>query len=53
MPKTYKKQKILSKAIDISTNWAKRSKIEFGNDKSKALFGIAQGGLYKDLRVEV
>ena len=30
----------------------KRSKIEFGNDKSKALFGIAQGGLYKDLRIE-
>ena len=32
--------------------WAKRSKIEFGKDKSKALFGIAQGGLYKDLRIE-
>ena len=30
----------------------KRSKIEFGNDKSKALFGIAQGGLNKDLRIE-
>ena len=30
----------------------KRCKIEFGNNKSKALFGIAQGGLYKDLRVE-
>ena len=51
-PKLTKNKKILSKAIDISTNWAKRSKIEFGNDKSKALFGIAQGGLYKDLRVE-
>ena len=34
--------KILSKAIDVSTNWAKRSKIEFGNDRSKALFGIVQ-----------
>ena len=31
---------------------AKRSKTEFGNDKSKALFGIAQGGLFKDLRSE-
>ena len=51
-PKLTKDKKILSKAIDISTNWAKRSKIEFGNDKSKALFGIAQGGLYKDLRIE-
>tara|TARA_Y100000768_G_scaffold257517_1_gene195803 strand:- start:11373 stop:12488 length:1116 start_codon:yes stop_codon:yes gene_type:complete len=51
-PKLTKDKKIISKAINVSTNWAKRSKIEFGNDKSKALFGIAQGGLYKDLRVE-
>ena len=45
-------KKILSKAIDVSTNWARRSKTEFGNNKSKALFGIAQGGLHKDLRTE-
>ena len=51
-PKLTKNKKILSKAIDVSTNWAKRSKIEFGNDKTKAIFGIAQGGLYKDLRIE-
>ena len=51
-PKLTKDKKILSNAIDISTNWAKRSKTEFGNDKSKGLFGIAQGGLYKDLRIE-
>ena len=51
-PKMTNDKKILSKAIDISTNWAKRSKIEFGQDKSKALFGIAQGGLHKDLREE-
>ncbi len=51
-PKLTKDKKILSEAINISTNWAKRSKIEFGNDKSKGLFGIAQGGLYKDLRIE-
>ena len=31
----------------------KRSKIEFGNNKSKALFGIAQGGLHKDLESKV
>jgi len=43
---------ILSNAIEISTNWAKRCKIEFGNNKSKGLFGIAQGGLYKELRIE-
>ena len=41
----------LKKAIDISTYWAKRCKIEFGVNKKKALFGIVQGGLYKDLRI--
>ena len=51
-PKLTSDKKILSKAITVSTNWAKRSKIEFGNNKHKALFGIAQGGLYKDLRIE-
>ena len=51
-PKLTIDKKILSKAINVSTHWAKRSKIEFGNDKSKALFGIAQGGLFKDLRIE-
>ena len=51
-PKLTSDKKILSKAIDTSTNWAKRSKIEFGQDKSKALFGITQGGLFKDLRAE-
>jgi queuine tRNA-ribosyltransferase len=51
-PKLTQNKKILSNAINVSTNWAKRSKIEFGNSKSKAIFGIAQGGLYKDLRVE-
>ena len=51
-PKLTQDKKILSNAINVSTNWAKRSKIEFGNNKSKAIFGIAQGGLYKDLRVE-
>ena len=43
-------KKILSNAINTSTNWAKRCKIEFGQNKSKALFGIVQGGLFKDLR---
>ena len=51
-PKLTSDKKVLSKAIDVSTQWAKRSKIEFGNDKSKGLFGIAQGGLSKDLRIE-
>ena len=51
-PKLTKDKKIISNAINVSTNWAKRSKIEFGNDKSKALFGIAQGGLFRDLRIQ-
>ena len=51
-PKLTRDKKILSKAIKVSTDWAKRCKTEFGNDNSKALFGIVQGGLYKDLRKE-
>jgi len=47
---TNDKDKLIS-AIEISTNWAKRCKIEFGKDKSKALFGIIQGGLDKNLRL--
>ncbi len=51
-PKLTNDKKVLSKAIKVSSEWAKRCKIEFGNDKSKGLFGIAQGGLDKDLRFE-
>ena len=51
-PKLTTDKKILSKAINVSTQWAKRCKTEFGNNKKKGLFGIAQGGLYKDLRIE-
>ena len=51
-PKLTNDKRILSNAINVSTNWAKRCKTEFGNDKTKALFGITQGGLYKDLRLE-
>ena len=51
-PKLTNDKKLISKAIDISTYWASRSKIEFGMNATKGLFGIAQGGLYKDLREE-
>ena len=51
-PKLTKDKKILSSAIDVSTHWAKRSKTEFGKDKTKGLFGIVQGGLFEDLRIE-
>ena len=45
-------KKKLSESVKLSASWAKRCKIEFGNDKKKGLFGIVQGGLYKDLRIE-
>ena len=32
-PKLTKDKKILSNAINVSTHWAKRSKVEFGKDK--------------------
>ncbi len=51
-PKLTNNRDKLKSAIDISTNWAKRSKVEFGNNRKKALFGIVQGGLYEDLRNE-
>ena len=51
-PKLTNDKKVLYSAIETSNDWAKRCKIEFGNNKSKALFGITQGGLYKDLRTE-
>ena len=43
---------MISKSIELSTYWAKRSKKEFGVNKHKALFGIVQGGLFKDLRLK-
>jgi queuine tRNA-ribosyltransferase len=51
-PKLTNEKEKLVNAIDVSTNWAKRCKIEFGKNKNKALFGIVQGGLYKNLRLD-
>ncbi len=51
-PKLTMDKKIISNAIETSTLWAQRSKNEFGNNKKKALFGIVQGGLFEDLRIE-
>ena len=36
--------------MDLSLYWAERSKVAFGRNPHKALFGIVQGGLFKDLR---
>ena len=51
-PKLTNDKKKLIKSIKLSSNWAERSKNEFGNNPKKALFGIIQGGIYKDLRME-
>lgn len=51
-PKLTNNKKIISQAVDTTTAWAKRCKIEFGNQPQKALFGIIQGGLFRDLREE-
>ncbi len=38
-------------SMELSMRWAKRSKVAHG-DNPNALFGIVQGGMYEDLRVE-
>ena len=42
----------IRKSMDLSVYWAKRSKIAFGLNPHKALFGIVQGGLFRDLRIK-
>ena len=51
-PKSFNDKKKISESIKLSHNWAKRSKDEFRDNPKKALFGIIQGGIYKDLRQE-
>ena len=43
---------LIQKSMELSLYWAKRSKIAFGKNPHKALFGIIQGGLFKDLRLK-
>jgi len=49
-PKKTKDYNFIKKSVELSTYWAKRSKIAFGTNPLKALFGIVQGGLFNDLR---
>ena len=49
-PKLTMDKKLISKAIDISTDWAKRSKIQFVEEKNKSLLVIVQGEFFQDLR---
>ena len=43
---------LIKKSMDLSLYWAERSKKAFGENPHKALFGIVQGGLFKDLRIK-
>ena len=51
-PKLTNDKNKLSQSLKLSIGWAERSKNEFNNNPKKALFGIVQGGIYKDLRLE-
>ena len=51
-PKKTTDYEIIKKSMELSLYWAKRSKDVFGKNPHKALFGIIQGGLFKDLRLE-
>ena len=51
-PKKTNDYKKIKKSMELSIYWAKRSKKEFGTNSHKGLFGIIQGGLFKDLRLK-
>ena len=51
-PKKTTDYNLIKKSMDLSLYWAKRSKKAFGSNPHKALFGIIQGGLFKDLRLK-
>jgi queuine tRNA-ribosyltransferase len=50
-PKKTTDYDVIKKSMDLSLYWADRSKKAFGINPQKALFGIIQGGLFKDLRI--
>jgi len=51
-PKKTTDYKIIKNSMELSLYWAERSKKAFGNNPHKALFGIVQGGLFNDLRLQ-
>jgi queuine tRNA-ribosyltransferase len=40
------------RAMRLSLRWAERSRAAFGDEPGRAIFGIVQGGVEKDLRIE-
>jgi queuine tRNA-ribosyltransferase len=51
-PKKTNNYDTISKSLELSNYWAERSKKAFGQNEHKGLFGIVQGGLFKDLRLK-
>jgi queuine tRNA-ribosyltransferase len=51
-PKKTDDYNLIKNSMELSLYWAKRSKKTFGDNPHKALFGIVQGGLFKDLRIK-
>ncbi len=51
-PKKTNDYNLIKKSMELSLYWAERSKKAFGKNPQKALFGIIQGGLFKDLRIK-
>ena len=51
-PKKSNDYELIKKSMNLSLHWAERSKKAFGKNPHKAIFGIIQGGLFKDLRIE-
>ena len=51
-PKKTNDYNVINKSMELSIYWAERSKAAFGSNPHKALFGIVQGGLFKDLRIK-
>ena len=45
-PKKSNDYKKIKKSMELSMHWAKRSKVAFGTNPHKAIFGIIQGGLF-------
>jgi queuine tRNA-ribosyltransferase len=51
-PKKNLDYNVIKDSMNLSLYWAKRSKKAFGINPHKAIFGIIQGGLFKDLRIK-
>ncbi len=50
-PKKTSDYNLIKNSMNLSLYWAERSKKAFGNNPHKGIFGIIQGGLFQDLRM--